>query len=554
LAFRFRLPKKLPETLSLGPFTGLRARVVLAIAALTAVMVILFGVVVLRLLQHHLIVQKRAQGRTALLAMQAHFDLVEDVSAWRQRPDNTYLLNFVKAMANNLELRSLVIVDPGGGVIAHTRGEMVGLVLEEADLQRAVKERVLVHRVVGLDTEAPEIIFSGPLYQGGRIVGAARFSLLLDDLFVALAGTRRVLFLYALLDAIVIVLFGSLLLWRVLVKPVEQMVAATERMATGDYRVVLPTRGGSEIDRLGRALGKLAATLQDREAVAKRQMEKLALINKELKQAHDQLLHSDRLAYVGRVAAGVAHEIGNPLGAIYGYLEILREDLLTAEARNLLGRLEGEITRIDRIMRELLDFSRAKEPNPVDVNVPALAEEAVAVMKRQRGLDRVAIRMEPHDELPAVRLDPQHFRQTLLNVLLNAADAMGGEGSIALVAETAAFDRLQLMEPMLPGAPPESVVPFTDLQRRGIVFSEAGGPMQGTKVVNLHVTDSGPGMMPEVLAQIFNPFYTTKAAGRGTGLGLAVCQRLVASAGGLIRIESRPGAGTRVTLIYPVRE
>lgn len=541
--------------MSLGPITGLRARIVLLMALLTTLMVVLFGFVVIRLLEHHLIQQKRAQGRSILLAMQAHFDLWEDVREHSAgRTTLPPLTMFVQEMAYNLELSSLVIVDEKQNVIGHSRSALLGFVLSEPELARAIQERKLLHRTIGAETDKPEMLFYGPLYQRGKILGGVRFSLPLDDLYAALAGTRRILMLYALMDALVIVLFGSLFLWWALVRPVEAMSAATERMVAGDYRVSLRHRGEDEIGRLSRALHKLATTLQDRDAVNRRQLEKLAKTNLELQQAHDQLLHSDRLAYVGRMAAGVAHEVGNPLGAIYGYLEILHDAESGRESSEIIRRLETEISRIDKIMKELLDFSRLRDEKPDQVDLLRAAGEAVELMRGQRGLDKVRVTIEPAAAPPTVELNSQQFKQTLLNILLNAADAMNGQGAIRIDAERRAFDKSELMEARLPGAPPEEAVPFTDLQARGIVFSDGIGPGPGAPTVHFSITDDGPGMAPEVLGQIFQPFFTTKPPGKGTGLGLAVCHRLVSALGGIIRVESRPGVGTRVTLIYPAVE
>lgn len=520
------------------------------LALLTALMVVLFGAVVIRLVEHHLVTLKRAQGRTALLAMQANLDLRQGFGP-AARPD---MARFVNTMAQNLELSTLVIVNGEQIVIGHSQPDMIGLVLAEDDLLRAMKSRKLIHRLVGEDTPNPELILSGPLYQGGAVIGAARFTLPLDDLYAALSGTRRILFLYALLDAVAVILFGSLVLWRLLVQPVEQLVAATEKMAGGDYRVHLPDRSDTEIGRLGRALSKLAATLSDRERINKRHLVRVSKINEELRQAHDQLLHTDRLAYVGRVAAGVAHEVGNPLGAIFGYLDILREADLDAEEREAVERLGNDVGRIDTIMRELLDFSRVREPVADRRDVLAVAREAVGLLSNQRGLDHIEVAVDGEGTVPCVWLDAQQFLQVMLNVLINAADAMNGVGQIRVHATSGPFDRLALMEAQLPGAPGEDEAPFTDLVRRGIVLSETGGPVAGRPVVCLHVTDSGPGMSGDVLAQMFDPFYTTKPMGKGTGLGMAICQRIMASVGGLMRVESRPAQGTRVTLVFPAVE
>jgi two-component system, NtrC family, sensor kinase len=544
---------QLPEAISLGPFSGLRARVILLIALLTALLVVLFGAVVVRLLEHHLVKQKRDQGRTALLAMQAGFDLQEFLDHGK-RKTGVEMPRFIQIMAQNLELSSLVIVDRDQNVVGHSRADMIGLVLAEEDLERAVTERKLIHRLIGRDTRTPEVIISGPLYRDGKVFGAARFSLPLENLYVALSDTRRVLFLYALMDALALILVGSVLLWWVLVKPVEQMVKATEAMAAGNYRLPPPASGNNEIARLGRALSKLGATLEDREKVNRRQMTRLEKINEELKQAHDQLVHSDRLAYVGRVAAGVAHEIGNPLGAIYGYLEIMRDADLNEEEHAVVERAERDVRRIDTIVRELLDFSRVKpaEARPIDLLGPA--EEAAGLLKTQRGLDHIEVTVKTGQDVPKATLDPRQLVQVVLNILINAADAMTGVGDIEISAEAGRLDRAALMEAQLPGAPPEREVTFTNIEQRGIVFSDPISSGEDRLAAILHITDSGPGMAPEVLAQMFDPFFTTKQAGKGTGLGMAISHRIVAGAGGVIRVESHSGHGTRVSLLFPAAE
>ncbi|HPQ71314.1 MAG TPA: ATP-binding protein [bacterium] len=543
----FKWPKWIPREL----FTGMRLRVVVLIAALTAALIILLSFVVEAIFEQNLINQKKIQGRIALTAMQTNVDVVYAAQG-AARTTGPTMSGLVQGMILNMEFSTLVFVDREQNVIGHSKSEMIGMVLADEDLRKAMEERKLIYRVIGSDTGNPEMIFSGPIYREGTVIGAARFGLPLGDMVITLYNTKRILFLYAALDALLMILFGSLILMRVLVRPIEEMLTATERMAGGDYRIILPHTTAGELDRLAKALGRLASTLRDKEAVGKRQLTRLERANKELKEAHDQLMHSDRLAYVGRVAAGMAHEVGNPLGAIFGYLEILREAELTAEDAEVVERITAEIKRIDKTMRELLDFSRIKPARSEPTDLPALAAETVTLMKSQRGLDRVQVEVLPAPNLPPVRLDPDQFKQMILNLLLNAADAMHDEGAITISAEARPFDRMELFEEQLPGAPSEKEVPFTDCLRRGIVLSDRIGPVEGTPMVWLHITDSGPGMPTEVLQNVLEPFYTTKPKGKGTGLGLAICLRIVSSTGGLMRIESRPGVGTRVSLVYPV--
>ncbi|HEX6243639.1 MAG TPA: ATP-binding protein, partial [Polyangiales bacterium] len=237
----------------------------------------------------------------------------------------------------------------------------------------------------------------------------------------------------------------------------------------------------------------------------------------ELGSTRDQLVRSEKLASVGRLAAGVAHEIGNPLAAITGLIELLQlGGLSQAEHDEFLSRVRGETERIHRIIRELLDYSRAR---PSEASAPAcgdlasVVEEAVKLIAPQKDLRLVTIEVRVHDDRPWVKAPADELTQVVLNLLLNAADAVAGEGTILVELRRCA-----------------------DAQ------------------IELSVTDSGPGIPEALLGRVFDPFFTTKPAGKGTGLGLAVCMSLVERYGGKIAAENTKGGGARFVISLPAAE
>lgn len=209
----------------------------------------------------------------------------------------------------------------------------------------------------------------------------------------------------------------------------------------------------------------------------------------------------------------MAHEIGTPLAAIMGFSGILSEELSgDSEKSDYLRRITDESRRIDRIVRGLLDYARPRGIEAEDVEVAGLLDKVVELLGAQGVLKnlQVSVRVEPG--LPAVHADPYQLEQLLINLVMNARDAMPGGGALSLTG------------------------------------SKRGGE------VAIEVADTGHGIAPEHLHLIFDPFFTTKEPGKGTGLGLAIAARIAESCGGKLTAESELGKGSRFTLTLPARE
>jgi len=227
-----------------------------------------------------------------------------------------------------------------------------------------------------------------------------------------------------------------------------------------------------------------------------------------------QLLHAEKLASVGILAAGVAHEIGNPLSAISGYAQLLDKDDLEPELRREFSRaIASEAERINKIIRELLDYSRPSsfQGRATQVNPAVEAVLDMFFTQKRLGTYHLEIVRKLAPELPPVNIDRDQLQQVVLNLVMNAAQALEDQGGGTLTITT----RLE----------------------RGLV--------------TLVFSDDGPGIDPEKLPLVFDPFFTTKPVGKGTGLGLAICHRIVSQAGGRIRVWSRPGQGARFTVVLP---
>jgi signal transduction histidine kinase len=310
---------------------------------------------------------------------------------------------------------------------------------------------------------------------------------------------------HAVFSAGIIVLFGFVLFRRSLLLPIARMRDGTRRIASGEFGVSVSEDAPGEIADLASSLNAMSTALAEFRVRTADQLARLELANAELRRTQDALVRSEKLASVGRLAAGLAHELGNPLTAVRGYLEILALDPPPG-GEEVLRRCGVEAERMHQLLRNLLDFARNGEAEIGDVDVGELLAEAADTVRHQAAFRPVRVEVDAGQGL-VVRGEVTKLHQVLVNLLLNAADA--GARSIQLLA------------------------------RR-----------DGADVV-LACADDGSGIAPEHLPRLFEPFFTTRPPGKGTGLGLAIAHRVVEQHGGRIEARSEPGAGATFTLRLP---
>jgi signal transduction histidine kinase len=329
-------------------------------------------------------------------------------------------------------------------------------------------------------------------------------------------AARRSLFVFYLgLTAATVLLLTYVLLTYFIVRPIDRLRLASERLAAGRLGTSVPVQGAAEVARLAATFNEMAALLRQDRAALQDRLEELERTTAELTTAQEQLVRSARLAAVGRLSAGVAHEIGNPLAAIRGLLDLMQTgDLEPEEETEFVGRVQREAERIHHTIRDLLDFSRSEPGQESRIessaDIAEVVSDTIKLIDRQARFRDIDLSLTLDEELPRVRGDHERLRQLLLNLLFNAADALGGKGRIEVRAEN------------------------------------------GGGVVQLVVEDDGPGIDREIIEQVFDPFVTTKAPGQGTGLGLAVCHTIVEGLGGSIEAANREEGGAAFEVRLPV--
>jgi len=366
-----------------------------------------------------------------------------------------------------------------------------------------------------------ELLFNLAVLAAGALVLAIGSALLAPLLGV---GWRGAALLTALVvaDLVILVLFGRYLVTKLVVHPVDQLVDATEAVARGELDRRAPAAATRELDRLAGSVNRMTERLLD---------------------AQGALVRAEKLASVGRLAAGIAHEVGNPLSAIDNYVEVLRRRGVEGGLVTAIGRETG---RIDAIVRSLLEYARPREGSRESLDLADVARRAVALLHAQGLLREVTLSVESDPATPRVMGDRGALEQVTVNLLLNALDAAGPGGRI-LVATG----------PSLIGdgaAPRRSTDPDAALaaQRGARLPRHLASVPDGARAAQLLVADSGPGVPDEIAGRVFDPFFTTKEPGRGTGLGLAIVQRIVEDHGGRVDVgRSREGGAAFAVTLPP---
>ena len=347
--------------------------------------------------------------------------------------------------------------------------------------------------------------------------------------------------------------FGSYVLRKDLVSPVERLVEDVMQMTEGgEHRVgEMPN---AELMAIGESVNTLADRLMRDQALLAENVASLERTNAQLVEARDHVIRAARLASVGTLAAGIAHEVGNPLGAILGYVDVAR-GRAQREGRDtsLLDAIRTEAVRIDRIVRSLLDYARPRE-NEGDATPPRDVVERVRNLLGAQGkLDEVETAWRYEEDLPPVDVDANRLEQVLVNLLLNALDAVKGASAPRITV------RLHSEDVDVPPRPPRRQTDPSGanyMHRRRVkdpASIPSGAPERG-RVVVLRVADNGPGIPEDDLERIFDPFFTTKPPGKGTGLGLAICARLVEGMEGRLDVANGERGGAVFTIRLPAAE
>ena len=327
----------------------------------------------------------------------------------------------------------------------------------------------------------------------------------LEKKYVAIRRKMLVVFIVITLTGMALAAgLGGFLAERIM-RPVKRLIHASLEVSEGNLWPSIGPISKDEIGVLQNTFRHMIVSLSERD-------------RKRVAESEKQLLHSEKQASVGRLAAGVAHEINNPLTGVLTYTHmLLRRKDLCEDIRADLNTIAKSTERVRDIVKGLLEFSRQTELHKEPTDINRVVQSAISLMQNQALVKGVGIEFHQGDNLPEIIVDRSQFQGVLLNMIINALDATERMGKVMLIT--------------------------------GLSASTDNDGQQGIEIT---ITDTGKGITKEELDKIFEPFYTTKAAGRGTGLGLAVSLGIVQRHGGTIRVESDVGKGTTFVIHLPI--
>ena len=322
-------------------------------------------------------------------------------------------------------------------------------------------------------------------------------------------------------------LLVSYLVHRMVYLPLRDLEDGAARLAAGELDKKIPVRSSDEFGQLAASFNSMTGALRkshvDLENWGRTLEQKVEQAKHELHKAQAETARSEKLASVGLLAAGIAHELNNPLTGVLTFSYLVRKNL-PADSRDAedLDLVIRETKRCAAIIRRLLDFSREKTPEKTFSDLNKLIEETTHLIEQPAHVENIEILTDLDPRLPAVWIDENLIKQVIMNMLVNAQHAIEEEGSITIKT------------------------------RIGAAHDRAESVAHSGEMVEIAITDTGCGIPPEDLQRIFDPFFTTKGVGKGTGLGLSVSHGTIEAHGGTIEVESTVGKGTEFRIYLPI--
>ncbi|MFQ5586667.1 MAG: sensor histidine kinase [Thermodesulfobacteriota bacterium] len=501
---------------------GIRAQITTAMVIITIAAIGFMGVLSLKVMERNAIHRKAKEA-----------ELLAEFMIYKYRDGFGALREYIKSSIDSGRIGGVVVEDRVGRIVLD-KGDMPGskegyLLQYEGGLSVRVVDAGL------FSLTGSSLLVTADIMDGWRV----RYVLPLGEVEDELSGIRRVILYFAIIDSIIIVTLGVYLLSRVVIRPIRKLELTAKGIAGGSVGERAEIDGYNEIGSLAASFNTMAESLEEK-------IGHLERVNRDLISTQESLLTSQKLATAGRLAAGIAHEIGNPLGAVLGYVDLLNKGVGDRdEEREILRRIESETVRINSIVKEFLDISRpsrGRSPETLSpIEVEEIVHDALTLFEPQNREGRIEVEVQLAEPLPPVMAERDRMKQVMLNLLMNARDSMPEGGVITVGGYETDYARVSAPLPQSRRGDEEG----TDYREK-----RSGAPLK--RGVAISVSDTGGGIDEEDIGEIFDPFFTTKEPGSGTGLGLFVSREIVEAYGGEIRVKSRSGEGTTFEVLLPV--
>ncbi|MGA1840058.1 MAG: ATP-binding protein [bacterium] len=388
-----------------------------------------------------------------------------------------------------------------------------GIILADTDYQKVIRRTPvdLPHKLDSLDKKLSlaKVFTIEYIQEGVEMVGGfARVDF--GNILVRVQVPKSTAYSIAkqklkdviLVSLIILTVFAILsLFWsHRITRPIEKLSVATDIMGKGQFDIKIDIKSRDEIGNLADSFNKMATELKTREEA--------------LQQTQTQLIYSEKMVAFGQLGAGIAHEIKNPLAGILGYTQLsLRKVEKGDPLYNNLTIIEKETKRCKSIIENLLKFTRQEKVRFGPIEINNVVQDAIAIVDHQLGINQIRLEKELATDLPEIMGNANQIQQVLMNILINAQQAMEGRPGLVKIK----------------------------------TFANNGH-------ITVKISDNGPGIPEEFLTKLFEPFFTTKPVGKGTGLGLSVSYGIIRDHGGDILVESEPGKGATFVIKFPLKD
>ncbi len=517
------------------------------IGSLLTVMVVIFGLLGylnIRLHRQHL------EAATLASAERVSDVIKRSTTYYMLRNDREGLYHSIQTIADEPGMIKVRILDQEGTISYSTDPAEVSHVLDKtaeacygchtqsqplARLNRPDRFRIYRngggHRVLGIITpiENQPACSNAACHahpDNQQVLGVLDVNLSLAKTDVQLADSSARMLAYTTGAMLIVAALSWLFVWRVVGKPIKALKDGTEHLSLGELGYQIEARSKDEVGELAHSFNGMSLQLRaaNEEIVtwAKTLEERVEQKTSELKRAHDHVLHVEKMASIGKMAAVVAHEVNNPLSGILTYAKLLRKWVASGRAEHekredtmqCLDLIAAESRRCGDLVKNLLTLSRTAPMNVQSTDLHAVIDRCLLLVRHQFELFGIQLQVNLADNLPRVPCDPAQMEQVFLALIMNAIDAMPKGGNLWIATRL---------------SPDETEI-------------------------NIQVRDDGAGIAPDILRQIFEPFLTTKETGHGVGLGLAISRGIVERHNGRIEVESELGRGTTFTVTLPAQE
>lgn len=328
--------------------------------------------------------------------------------------------------------------------------------------------------------------------------------------------------LYGVSFVVVISVALGIILYSFVTKPIGKLVEAMKKLASGDMEYRIDLKNKDEIGILANSFNSMSDELkiykEKMENWTKELEQEVEKKTAEIIRAHEQLINAEKLASLGRMVAGVVHEMNSPLTGIITFAHMMLKRIPEDRKEDIedLKVIITQAERCSKIVSGLLGFSRKAASEKKLTNINNLIENTLMILKNQMKFHNVTFDLQLKSDIPDIVVDPNQIQQVFINLLINASDAMQGKGKVTITTS---------------------------------LISE-----EGVNYVEIAFHDTGPGLPPEIKGRIFEPFFTTKPAGKGTGLGLSVSYGIIKKHNGHISVSSQPGQGASFYIKLPVTD